>query len=87
MSGMSRGCHIQASFARPKPEVATPFDPVTASNANLGHRWRESNLFLWEKGVRWDPKKRRSQDDYESFIARLLERRLARLRPAQPAPD
>jgi 5-methylcytosine-specific restriction endonuclease McrA len=41
----------------------------------------------WEKGVRWDPKKRRSQDDYESFIARLLDRRLARLRPAQPAPE
>jgi 5-methylcytosine-specific restriction endonuclease McrA len=41
----------------------------------------------WEKGRRWDPKKHRSQDDYESFIARLLERRLARWRPAQRAPD
>jgi hypothetical protein len=37
--------------------------------------------------VRWDPKQRRSQGDYESFIARLLERRLARWRPAQSAPE
>jgi 5-methylcytosine-specific restriction endonuclease McrA len=41
----------------------------------------------WEKGRRWDPKKRCSQDDYESFIARLLERRLARWPPAQSAPE
>ena len=32
----------------------------------------------WEKGVRWDTKKRRGPDEYKTFIAGLLER------PAQP---
>jgi 5-methylcytosine-specific restriction endonuclease McrA len=77
------------------------FDAKTGEGATLEHiraRGRGGtedleNLAIvhgrcnWEKGVRWDPKKRRSQGDYESFIARLLERRLARLRPAQPAPE
>ena len=34
----------------------------------------------WEKGVRWDPKRRRSQDEYEAFITRLVERRKQRFR-------
>jgi hypothetical protein len=34
----------------------------------------------WEKGVRWDPKKRRSAVDYEAFVARLLARRHERFR-------
>jgi hypothetical protein len=38
----------------------------------------------WEKGVCWDPKKRRSRDDYEAFIARLVQRRQARWRATQP---
>ena len=46
MNEMYRGCHIQAGFARPQPEDSNPFEPDTASNANLGHRWRESNLFV-----------------------------------------
>ena len=27
----------------------------------------------WEKGVRWDPKKRPSEDEYEAFIYRLVD--------------
>ena len=34
----------------------------------------------WEKGQRWDPKRRRSQGDYDAFVARLLERRQQRWR-------
>jgi 5-methylcytosine-specific restriction endonuclease McrA len=36
-----------------------------------------------EKGRRWDPKQRRTDAEYEAFVARLLERRQARWR----APD
>jgi hypothetical protein len=35
----------------------------------------------WEKGRRWDPRKRRSQEEYDQFIARLVERRQQRWRP------
>jgi hypothetical protein len=34
----------------------------------------------WEKGRRWDPKKCRSVEEYDAFIARLIERRRARWR-------
>ncbi|MGE3821783.1 MAG: HNH endonuclease [Isosphaeraceae bacterium] len=42
-----------------------------------------------EKGRRWDPKRRRDPEDYEAFVARLLDRRRARWRepsPVQPEP-
>ena len=39
----------------------------------------------WEKGRRWDPRKRRRDDEYDLFVARLLERRRSRWRePARP---
>ena len=34
----------------------------------------------WEKGRRWDSRKSKSEDDYEAFIARLIERRQERWR-------
>jgi 5-methylcytosine-specific restriction endonuclease McrA len=34
----------------------------------------------WEKGRRWDPRRRRQADEYEAFIERLIERRRIRLR-------
>jgi hypothetical protein len=34
----------------------------------------------WEKGMRWDPSKRRSDHEYETFIVRLIERRRMRWR-------
>jgi 5-methylcytosine-specific restriction endonuclease McrA len=51
--------------------------------ANLGVVHGRCN---WEKGRRWDPKRRRSQDDYEAFVTRLLGRRRERWRepPAPP---
>ncbi len=53
--------------------------------ANLGIVHGRCN---WEKGVRWDPRKRRSADDYEAFVARLLQRRQTRLRRDRSAiPD
>ena len=33
-----------------------------------------------EKGIRWDPKRRRAEADYEAFIERLLEKRRGRFR-------
>ncbi|WP_165222789.1 HNH endonuclease [Aquisphaera insulae] len=43
-----------------------------------------------EKGRRWDPRKRRSQEEYDTFVARLLNRRQERWRdvepPRKPAP-
>ncbi len=42
-----------------------------------------------EKGHRWDHKRRRNEQDYESFIARMLEKRQERWRdppPARPNP-
>ena len=38
----------------------------------------------WEKGVRWDPRKRRSDEEYEAFIARLIDRRQNRWRQVPP---
>ncbi|WP_165244961.1 HNH endonuclease [Paludisphaera soli] len=42
-----------------------------------------------EKGRRWDPRKRRSAEDYEAFVARLLVKRAERWRPLpqDPAPS
>jgi 5-methylcytosine-specific restriction endonuclease McrA len=34
----------------------------------------------WEKGRRWDPKRRRNAEEYEALVARLLERRRDRWR-------
>ena len=70
------------------------FDARTGEGATLEHIRARSrggsedldNLAIvhgrcnWEKGRRWDPKKRKSEDDYEAFIARLVERRLKRWR-------
>jgi hypothetical protein len=70
------------------------FDPRTGEGATLEHiraRGRGGtddprNLGLAhascnsEKGRRWDPRRRRRADDYEAFIARLIERREARWR-------
>lgn len=39
----------------------------------------------WEKGRRWDPKRQRDPDEYESFINRLLKRRQDRWRAPHPA--
>jgi 5-methylcytosine-specific restriction endonuclease McrA len=74
------------------------FDARTGEGATLEHirargrggteEWE--NLAIvhgrcnWEKGVRWDPKKRRSQVDYEAFIARLVERRQQRWSTIEP---
>jgi 5-methylcytosine-specific restriction endonuclease McrA len=40
-----------------------------------------------EKGRRWDPRRRRSDADYEAFVARLLEKRRSRWRDPGPAPS
>ncbi len=70
------------------------FDARTGEGATLEHIRARSrggtedleNLGIvhgrcnWEKGVRWDPKKRRSADEYETFIARLVEKRKRRWR-------
>jgi 5-methylcytosine-specific restriction endonuclease McrA len=34
----------------------------------------------WEKGRRWDPKRRRDPAEYDAFVDRLLERRRRRWR-------
>lgn len=68
------------------------FDARTGEGASLEHiraRTRGgtgdlSNLALvhgpcnWEKGRRWDPKRRRSPAEYESLVARMLARRQER---------
>jgi hypothetical protein len=41
----------------------------------------------WEKGRRWDAKKRRSTEEYEAFITRLLERRRQRWTQTTLAPS
>ena len=70
------------------------FDARTGEGATLEHIRARSrggsedltNLGIvhgrcnWEKGVRWDPKKRRSEEEYEAFIVRLIERRRQRWR-------
>jgi hypothetical protein len=40
----------------------------------------------WEKGRRWDPKKRREESEYEVFVTRLLERRRQRWRDKDQRP-
>ncbi|OJW22644.1 MAG: hypothetical protein BGO49_01285 [Planctomycetales bacterium 71-10] len=71
------------------------FDAATGEGATLEHIRARSrgggeeagNLAAvhgrcnWEKGRRWDPRKRRSAEDYEAFVARLLARRAERWRP------
>ncbi len=37
-----------------------------------------------EKGVRWDPRRRRAADEYEQLVARMLARRLGRWRDSGP---
>jgi 5-methylcytosine-specific restriction endonuclease McrA len=68
------------------------FDARTGEGATLEHIRARSrggtedleNLAIvhgrcnWEKGMRWDPKKRRGQEEYEAFITGLLERRRSR---------
>jgi hypothetical protein len=72
------------------------FDARTGAGATLEHiraRGRGGSEALdnlgvvhgacnWEKGQRWDPKRRRDQTEYEEFIARLIERRRQRWRDA-----
>lgn len=41
----------------------------------------------WEKGHRWDPKRRRSEAEYDTFVDRLLARRLERWREPPPRPE
>ena len=76
------------------------FDPKTGEGATLEHiraRCRGgteelTNLGLvharcnHEKGRRWDPKRRRGHDEYDAFVGRILERRLARWRDATQRP-
>ncbi|WP_152051481.1 HNH endonuclease [Tautonia marina] len=74
------------------------FDAQTGEGATLEHIRARSrggtddprNLALvhascnHEKGRRWDPRRRRSQLDYDAFIDCLLQRRLDRWRDAPP---
>ncbi len=39
-----------------------------------------------EKGIRWDPRRRRAAEEYEQLVARMLARRLDRWR-GPPAPS
>lgn len=78
------------------------FDARTGEGATLEHIRARSrggteeleNLGIvhgpcnWEKGRRWDPKRRRSVDEYEAFLERLVERRRSRWRlPPEPPLD
>lgn len=78
------------------------FDAATGEGATLEHirargrggRDDPGNLAAvhgrcnWEKGRRWDPRRRRSAEDYEAFISRLIVKRIERWRPASgPATD
>jgi 5-methylcytosine-specific restriction endonuclease McrA len=58
----------------------------TEELANLGVVHGRCN---WEKGRRWDPKRRRDTAEYDAFVARLLQRRLERWRagPGTNGPD
>ena len=38
-----------------------------------------------EKGKRWDPKRRRSEADYDAFVTRLLNKRRERWRDSDPS--
>ncbi|RUL87474.1 HNH endonuclease [Tautonia sociabilis] len=76
------------------------FDARTGEGATLEHIRARSrggtedltNLALvhgscnHEKGRRWDPRRRRSQQDYDAFVDRLLARRLERWRD-DPGPS
>ncbi|QDV34505.1 HNH endonuclease [Tautonia plasticadhaerens] len=76
------------------------FDARTGEGATLEHIRARSrggtedprNLALvhascnHEKGRRWDPRRRRSAEDYDAFVARLLARRLDRWRD-DPGPS
>jgi hypothetical protein len=73
------------------------FDATTGEGASLEHiRARRrggteelDNLGVvharcnWEKGRRWDPRRRRNASEYEDFVSRLLERREQRRRGPQ----
>ncbi|WP_406699512.1 HNH endonuclease [Singulisphaera sp. Ch08] len=75
------------------------FDAATGEGATLEHiRARArggteepENLGVvhgrcnWEKGRRWDPKRRRPDTEYDAFITRLLERRRQRWREVPPS--
>jgi 5-methylcytosine-specific restriction endonuclease McrA len=77
------------------------FDARTGEGATLEHIRARSrggtedleNLAVvhgrcnWEKGHRWDPRKRRSNADYDEFVARLLQKRADRWRAGQHASD
>lgn len=40
-----------------------------------------------EKGIRWDPRRKRSEADYEALVERMLQRRQQRWRaPSDPDP-
>jgi HNH endonuclease len=41
----------------------------------------------WEKGRNWDSRRRRGDDEYDAFVARILERRRARWRDPIPEAD
>lgn len=70
------------------------FDPRSGEGATLEHIRARSrggtedliNLALvharcnHEKGRRWDPKRRRGEQEYEAFVTRLLAKRMARWR-------
>jgi 5-methylcytosine-specific restriction endonuclease McrA len=70
------------------------FDPRTGEGATLEHiraRHRGGTETLenlgvvhgrcnWEKGRRWDPRRRRGQAEYDVFVERLLDRRRRRWR-------
>ena len=70
------------------------FDAKTGEGATLEHIRARSrggtddlhNLGLvhpacnWEKGRRWDPRRRRSAEEYEPLVARFLARRQERWR-------
>lgn len=75
------------------------FDAKTGEGATLEHIRARSrggsddsdNLGIvhgacnWEKGRRWDQKRRRSLDDYDTFVSSLLEKRRQRRRDAPDA--
>lgn len=41
----------------------------------------------WEKGRRWDPKRRRDDAEYDAFVERLIERRRLRWRGTKTVAD
>lgn len=79
------------------------FDAVTGEGATLEHIRARSrggteeleNLGIthgrcnWEKGRRWDPKRRRGISEYDAYVERLLHRRRGRWRalPVQERPS